>query len=126
MRRHRAAPCAKKRPRTQLSTNELVAALFLGQAKQLIGGHCAYRTGKFISFSKLCAPSTASITHSMYTASTWIDRVMLGSKMKSLPRDSYVPSNSSPHSSPLALSVGEPELPPVVSTSDKKSTGTAP
>ena len=41
---------------------------------------------------------------------------MSGSTMKSEPSDSYVPSNSRPHSSPLALSVGEPELPPVVST----------
>src|SRR5690349_21232711 len=42
------------------------------------------------------------------------------------PTDSYVPSNNKPTSSPFEFIVGDPELPPVVSTSLKKSTGTSP
>ena len=37
---------------------------------------------------------------------------------------SNVPSKRRPHSSPFALSVAEPELPPVVSTVERKFTGT--
>ena len=39
---------------------------------------------------------------------------------------SYVPSKRRPHSSPFALSVAEPEFPPVVSTVERKFTGTLP
>jgi len=38
---------------------------------------------------------------------------------------SNVPSNRRPVSSPRLLSVAEPELPPVVSTFERKSTGTS-
>src|SRR6478609_5156050 len=40
--------------------------------------------------------------------------------------DSYVPSKASPTSSPLAFKVADPELPLVMCTSLKKSTGTSP
>ena len=39
---------------------------------------------------------------------------------------SNVPSKTRPHSSPFALSVAEPELPPVMSTVERKFTGTSP
>jgi len=39
---------------------------------------------------------------------------------------SMLPSNARPTSSPLSLSVGDPELPPVISRSLRKSTGSSP
>jgi hypothetical protein len=79
-----------------------------------------------ISVSNRCAPSTLSIVHSMKRLSTWIVRLIDGSYSQSETTPSSVPSNASPTNSPRALSVEEPELPLVMSTVDRKSTGSVP
>ena len=49
---------------------------------------------------------------------------MTGSNTQLLATDSKVPSKARPTSRPSASSTGEPELPPVMSRSDRKFTGT--
>ncbi len=55
-----------------------------------------------------------------------MERVTAGRKSQSEIMLSQLPSKSSPTSRPLASRVADPELPPVVSTSDRKSTGSEP
>src|SRR5436190_6022081 len=55
--------------------------------------------------------------------SAWIERVSAPFQITSDDTLSMLPSNSRPTSSPFAFSVGDPELPPVVSRSEMKHTG---